>query len=132
MERRSEVGRVRLDEDCVSRAYEGRKPMDAMIRQPNVFGPKLDPPTGANLQTEFSTSSVVGLRRTGPGSASLTVGRRVIHTRAERPCDLTEFDREGSRLRPFREHPTKSARKGSSVIGSTGSGLRFGAFAHLE
>ena len=43
----------RLDEDSVRRAYEALKPMDAMIRQPNVFGPKLEPPAGANLQTEF-------------------------------------------------------------------------------
>jgi hypothetical protein len=43
----------RLDEDSVSRAYEALKPMDAMIRQPNVFGPKLEPPLGADLQTEF-------------------------------------------------------------------------------
>ena len=28
-------------------------PMDAMIRQPGVFGPKLDAPTGADVQTEF-------------------------------------------------------------------------------
>ncbi|HEX3793509.1 MAG TPA: TIGR03086 family metal-binding protein [Acidimicrobiales bacterium] len=43
----------RLDQDAVHRAYEALKPMDAMIRHPNVFGPKLDPPTGADLQTEF-------------------------------------------------------------------------------
>ena len=43
----------RLDEDSVRRAYEALKPMDAMIRQPNVFGPKLQPPMGADLQTEF-------------------------------------------------------------------------------
>lgn len=43
----------RLDEDSVRRAYEGLKPMDAMIRQPNVFGPKLEPPEDADLQTEF-------------------------------------------------------------------------------
>ena len=42
-----------LDEDSIRRAYEALKPMDAMIRQPNVFGPKLDPPSGADLQTEF-------------------------------------------------------------------------------
>jgi uncharacterized protein (TIGR03086 family) len=42
-----------LDEDSVRHAYEGLKPMDAMIRQPNLFGPKLEPPAGANLQTEF-------------------------------------------------------------------------------
>jgi uncharacterized protein (TIGR03086 family) len=43
----------RLDEDSVRRAYETLKPMDAMIRLPNVFGPKLEPPVGADLQTEF-------------------------------------------------------------------------------
>ena len=42
-----------LDEDAVGRAYEALKPVDAMIRQPNVFGPKLEPPRGADLQTEF-------------------------------------------------------------------------------
>jgi uncharacterized protein (TIGR03086 family) len=43
----------RLDEDSVRHAYETLKPMDTMIRQPNVFGPKLEPPSGADLQTEF-------------------------------------------------------------------------------
>lgn len=42
-----------LDGDSVRHAYEALKPMDAMIRQPNVFGPKLEPPPGADLQTEF-------------------------------------------------------------------------------
>jgi uncharacterized protein (TIGR03086 family) len=42
-----------LDEDSVRLAYEALKPMDAMIRQPGVFGDKLDPPPGADLQTEF-------------------------------------------------------------------------------
>jgi uncharacterized protein (TIGR03086 family) len=42
-----------LDEDSVRRSYEILKPMDAMIRQPGVFGPKLDPPAGADLQTEL-------------------------------------------------------------------------------
>ncbi|MGH3744629.1 MAG: TIGR03086 family metal-binding protein [Mycobacteriales bacterium] len=42
-----------LDEDSVRHAYEGLKPMDALIRQPGIFGPKLDPPPGADLQTEF-------------------------------------------------------------------------------
>ena len=42
-----------LDEESVRNAYETLKPMDAMIRRPNVFGPKLDPPPGADLQTEF-------------------------------------------------------------------------------
>lgn len=44
---------VRLPEDAVREAYEALKPMDAMIRRPGVFGPKLDPPAGADLQTEF-------------------------------------------------------------------------------
>jgi uncharacterized protein (TIGR03083 family) len=43
----------RLDEDSVRRAYEALKPMDSMIRLPNVFGPKLESPVGADLQTEF-------------------------------------------------------------------------------
>jgi uncharacterized protein (TIGR03086 family) len=43
----------RLDEDSVRSAYEALKPMDAMIRLRNVFGPKLEPPKGADLQTEF-------------------------------------------------------------------------------
>jgi uncharacterized protein (TIGR03086 family) len=43
----------RLDEDSVRRAYEALKPVDAMIRQPGVFAPKLEPPAGADLQTEF-------------------------------------------------------------------------------
>jgi uncharacterized protein (TIGR03086 family) len=43
----------RLDEDSVRRAYDAVKPMDAMIRRPGVFGPKLEPPPGADLQTEF-------------------------------------------------------------------------------
>jgi len=42
-----------LDEGSVRRAYEAMKPMDAMIRRPGVFGPKLEPPQGADLQTEF-------------------------------------------------------------------------------
>jgi uncharacterized protein (TIGR03086 family) len=42
-----------LDGDSVHHAYEALKPMDAVIRQPRVFGPKLEPPAGADLQTEF-------------------------------------------------------------------------------
>lgn len=43
----------RLDENSVRHAYDGLKPMDAMIRRPGVFGPKVEPPAGADLQTEF-------------------------------------------------------------------------------
>jgi len=46
-------GDDRLDEEFVQQAYETLKPMDTMIRQPNLFGPKLDPPPGADVQTEF-------------------------------------------------------------------------------
>lgn len=46
-------GDERLDEDAVAHAYEGLKPMDAMIRRPGVFGDKVEPPAGADLQTEF-------------------------------------------------------------------------------
>ncbi len=42
-----------LDEASVGRAYESLKPVDEMIRQPRVFGPKLEPPSDADLQTEF-------------------------------------------------------------------------------
>jgi uncharacterized protein (TIGR03086 family) len=42
-----------LNEEMVRAAYEALKPMDAMIRQPGVFGAKLEPPPGADLQTEF-------------------------------------------------------------------------------
>ncbi len=42
-----------LDEDSVRRAYEVLKPMDDMIRRPHFFGPKLEPPSDADLQTEF-------------------------------------------------------------------------------
>jgi uncharacterized protein (TIGR03086 family) len=43
----------RLDEESVRQAYEALKPMDAMIRQPFIFGPKLEAPAGADVQTEF-------------------------------------------------------------------------------
>ena len=42
-----------LDEDSVRRAYDVLKPMDGMIRRPNFFGPKLDPPSDVDRQTEF-------------------------------------------------------------------------------
>ncbi len=46
-------GDEHLDEDACAQAYSGLKPMDAMIRQPGVFGPKVEVPAGADLQTEF-------------------------------------------------------------------------------
>ncbi|HEX4162690.1 MAG TPA: TIGR03086 family metal-binding protein [Acidimicrobiales bacterium] len=42
-----------LDQESVQQAFETLKPMDAMIRMPNVFAAKLEPPPGADVQTEF-------------------------------------------------------------------------------
>ena len=42
----------RLDEESVRQAYEALKPMDAMIRQPGFFDAKVEPPAGADEQTE--------------------------------------------------------------------------------
>jgi uncharacterized protein (TIGR03086 family) len=44
-----------LDADAVAGAFSGLKPMDAMIRMPGVFGPKVDAPSDADEQTEFLT-----------------------------------------------------------------------------
>jgi uncharacterized protein (TIGR03086 family) len=46
-------GDERIDADAVTQAHSGLKPMDAMIRQPGVFGPKVEPPAGADEQTQF-------------------------------------------------------------------------------
>ncbi|HWW53998.1 MAG TPA: TIGR03086 family metal-binding protein [Acidimicrobiales bacterium] len=42
---------VRLDPQLVKETYEALLPIDAMIRMPNVFGPKVEPPAGADAQT---------------------------------------------------------------------------------
>ena len=42
-----------LDADAVAGAYSGMKPMDEMIRRPGFFDPKVEPPAGADEQTEF-------------------------------------------------------------------------------
>lgn len=42
-----------LDADAVAGAYEGLKPLDAMIRNPGFFAAKIETPPGADLQTEF-------------------------------------------------------------------------------
>jgi uncharacterized protein (TIGR03086 family) len=42
-----------LDASAVESAYSGMKPMDAMIRQPGVFGPKVESAPGCTMQTEF-------------------------------------------------------------------------------
>ena len=50
---RATGGDEQLDVEAVAHAYSGIKPMDAMIRQPGVFGPKVESAPGADLQTEF-------------------------------------------------------------------------------
>jgi uncharacterized protein (TIGR03086 family) len=42
---------VKLDADLVQEIYDALLPIDEMIRAPNVFGPKVEPPAGADLQT---------------------------------------------------------------------------------
>jgi len=46
-------GDERLDPDVVELTWEMLQPMDEMIRIPGVFGPKLDPPAGADAQTRL-------------------------------------------------------------------------------
>ncbi len=46
-------GDERLDPEVTRLSWEMLQPMDAMIRQPGVFGPKLDPPEGADDQTKL-------------------------------------------------------------------------------
>jgi len=42
-----------LDPDEVQRVHEALKPMDDKMRGPGAFGPKVEPPPGADAQTEF-------------------------------------------------------------------------------
>ena len=46
-------GDEQLDPDSVRRVQEAIIPMDAMIRQPGIFGPKLEAPAGADDQTSL-------------------------------------------------------------------------------
>lgn len=46
-------GDERLDSGIVHFATEMLTPMDDMLRRPGVFGPKLDPPSGADEQTQL-------------------------------------------------------------------------------
>ena len=50
---RATGGDEQLDQSAVEAAYSGLKPMDAMIRMPGVFGPRIDAPEGADVQTQF-------------------------------------------------------------------------------
>ena len=42
-----------LPVDEVRRVYETLKPMDEQMRQPGAFGPKVEPPAGADEQTQL-------------------------------------------------------------------------------
>jgi uncharacterized protein (TIGR03086 family) len=46
-------GDEKLDADAVTHAHSGLAPMDAMIRQPGIFGPKVDSPADADEQEKF-------------------------------------------------------------------------------
>jgi uncharacterized protein (TIGR03086 family) len=46
-------GDEKLDATAVTHANSGLKPMDAMIRQPGIFGPKVDPAADADEQEEL-------------------------------------------------------------------------------
>lgn len=46
-------GDEKLDPAGVQSAYSLLTPIDAMIRQPGIFGPKLEPPAGADAQTSL-------------------------------------------------------------------------------
>jgi uncharacterized protein (TIGR03086 family) len=44
---------VKLDPQLVEDAYNGLQPIDAMVRSDQVFGPKVDPPADADMQTKL-------------------------------------------------------------------------------
>ena len=46
-------GDERLDPDVVRFSRQMLEPMDDMLRRPGVFGPRLDPPAGADEQTQL-------------------------------------------------------------------------------
>ncbi|HEY9389938.1 MAG TPA: TIGR03086 family metal-binding protein [Mycobacteriales bacterium] len=46
-------GDERLDAETVRRVHEGLKPLDSMLRGSGAFGPRVEPPAGADAQTEF-------------------------------------------------------------------------------
>ena len=46
-------GNEHLNDELVAQVYEAMKPMDEALRRPVLFGPKVEPPKGADRQTEF-------------------------------------------------------------------------------
>jgi uncharacterized protein (TIGR03086 family) len=45
---RATGGDENIDAEAAAHALEGLRPMDAMIRRPGLFGPKVEPPPGAD------------------------------------------------------------------------------------
>lgn len=50
---RATGGDEKLDPDTVHEVFEALQPMDDMLRAPRAFGPKLEPPPGADEQTRL-------------------------------------------------------------------------------
>jgi uncharacterized protein (TIGR03086 family) len=50
---RATGGDEKVDEQAAAGALSGLKPMDAMLRQPGLFGPAIEPPAGADPVTEL-------------------------------------------------------------------------------
>jgi len=50
---RTTGGDERLDAQAVSQSFSGLEPMDAMLRRPGVFGPKVEPAEDADEQEQF-------------------------------------------------------------------------------
>ncbi len=46
-------GNEHLNDELVAQVYEAMKPMDEALRRPGLFGPKVEPPEGADRQTRF-------------------------------------------------------------------------------
>jgi len=44
---------VTLDAELVQEAYDRLLPLDAMIRMPGIFGPRVEAPAGASMQTKL-------------------------------------------------------------------------------
>jgi uncharacterized protein (TIGR03086 family) len=50
---RATGGDEQLDAEAVVHVFEKFRPLDEALRQPWAFGPKITPPPGADVQTEF-------------------------------------------------------------------------------
>ena len=50
---RATGGDEKLDPDAVHEVFEALQPMDEQLRAPQAFGPKLEPPAGADEQTRL-------------------------------------------------------------------------------